>query len=404
MIFRHTFTALKYPNYRLWFYGQIVSLFGTWMQITAQSFLVFELTHSPAYLGYISFAFGAPSWLFMLYGGVIADRMSRRTLLIITQSCMMIPAFILALFTFSGWIQPWHLLIIAFAMGVTSAFDAPARHAFVFEMVGREDLTNAIALNSTLFNSSAAVGPALAGIVYVLLGPGWCFAINGISFIAIIVALLMMNIKAQPLPVQKTSTYSSLKEGIRYVVSDPLMLPLICTVAVTTLFGFSFSTLMPAWAVNVLDGDAATNGFLQGARGAGSVLSALLIASLGRFRFKGKLLTTGTFVFPLMLLSFALARWIPLSLLIMVCLGAALLLILNLGNALIQTLVSDELRGRVMSIYSLTHFGFMPIGGLLAGGVAEYIGEPVTVALGSFICLTCSVMIFIFVPNIHKLE
>ena len=195
---RKTFTALKYPNYKLWFWGQMTSLFGTWMQITALSYLTFELTHSPAYLGYVGFANGIPTWLFMLYAGVVADRMSRRRLMIITQTAMMILAFILAALSFLGHIQPWHIVLLAFGLGVANAFDAPARQAFVVELVEREDLGNAIALNSTMFNLGAAIGPAIAGVVYAALGPGWCFTINGASFIAVISALLMMRLKPKP--------------------------------------------------------------------------------------------------------------------------------------------------------------------------------------------------------------
>lgn len=403
MNLRHTFAALKYPNYRLWFGGQLISLFGTWMQMTAQSFLVFELTQSPAYLGYVMFAFGVPAWLFMLYGGVIADRMPRRTLLIITQIVMMMLAFSLATLTFLDLIQPWHIVVLAVGLGLANAFDAPARQAFILEMVEREDLTNAIALNSTLFNSSAAVGPAVAGVVYMTLGPAWCFIFNGISFVAVIYALLLMNVKPQAGAVQRTSALSSIKEGLRYVVSDHVILALMSLVTVTTLFGFSFSTLMPAWAVTVLGGDAATNGLLQSSRGAGALLSALMLASLGRYKFKGRLLTFGTIVFPAMLLIFALVRRLPLALLMLFCAGLALLLIMNLSNAMLQALVPDHLRGRVMSIYSLAHFGFMPLGGLLAGIMAEYVGEPATVILSALICLGCSLAVRIYAPKVHRL-
>jgi MFS family permease len=184
-----TFAALKHSNYRLWFQGQLVSLFGTWMQTTAQGFLVFELTHSPEYLGYVGFAAGIPTWLFTLYGGVIADRVPRRTLLTVTQTSMMVLAFILAGLVFSHLVQPWHILALAFLLGVANSFDAPARQAFVGEMVAREDLTNAIALNATMFHMATAVGPAVAGFTYALFGPGWCFTLNGLSFIAVIAAL-----------------------------------------------------------------------------------------------------------------------------------------------------------------------------------------------------------------------
>src|SRR5271157_4058592 len=185
---RRTFMALKYPNYRLWFRGQMVSLFGTWMQTTAQGFLVYELTHSPRYLGYVGFAAGAPTWLLTLYGGVVADRIPRRMLLIITQSCMMVLAFILAALWFLHVVQPWHIMVLAFLLGVANSFDAPARQAFVSELVPREDLTNAIALNATMFNTATAVGPAVAGATYALFGAGWCFTINGLSFIAVLTA------------------------------------------------------------------------------------------------------------------------------------------------------------------------------------------------------------------------
>ena len=374
------------------------------MQITAQSFLVFELTRSPAYLGYVSFAFGLPSWIFMLYGGVIADRLPRRTLLIIAQFCMMIMAFVLAAVTFAGIVQPWHIVVFVLGLGLANAFDAPARQAFVIELVDREDISNAVALNSTLFNMSSVVGPAVAGVVYMVLGPAWCFMVNGLSFIAVIIALLLMKVKPNHTSHKQTSALSSLKEGVRYVFREPVILTLMCLVAVTAMFGFAYTTLIPAWAVTILDGDATTNGLLHSARGVGAVLSALLIASLGRFTFKGKLLTLGTFLLPILLVVFAMVRWIPLSLLIMLCLGVALLLIINLANILLQTLVSDNLRGRVMSIYSLTHFGFMPIGGLFAGLIAEYAGEPATVIIFGLLCFISAVILWFYTPMLRRVE
>ena len=195
--FKQTFRALVYPNYRLWFIGQVISLFGTWMQSTAQGFLVYELTHSPAYLGYVAFAAGVPTWLFTLLGGVVSDRIARRTLLIITQNCMMVLAFILAGLTFLGLVQPWHIIVLAFLLGVANAFDSPARLALAPELVDRKDLTNAIALNATMFNIATIVGPATAGLVYAAFGPGWCFFLNGLSFVAVIIALLLMKLPVQ---------------------------------------------------------------------------------------------------------------------------------------------------------------------------------------------------------------
>jgi len=401
---QQTFAALRYRNYRLWFVGQLVSLVGTWMQSTAQGYLVFQLTNSPAYLGYVGFAAGIPSWIFMLYAGVIADRMSRRTLLVITQTTMMILAFILAALTFMQLVQPWHIVVLAFALGVANAFDAPARQAFVLELVEREDMTNAIALNSTMFNSATVVGPAVAGLTYAVLGPAWCFTLNGLSFIAVIVALLMMKIKPLITEARATSAMEDLKEGLRYVVSHSIIRTVIGVVAVTSLLGMAYATLIPAWAVTVLGGDATTNGLLQSARGLGALLGALMIAALGRFRFKGKLLTLGTFVFPALLLVFAVVRGVPLALLALVGVGWGFMILFNMANTVIQTQVSDELRGRVMGIYTLTFFGLMPVGALLAGAVADWLSEPTTVIISAFVTLGFAVLIWLRVPQLRALE
>jgi MFS family permease len=401
---RQAFTSLKYRNYRLWFIGQLASLVGTWMQTTAQGFLVFQLTHSPAYLGYVGFAAGIPSWLFTLYGGVISDRMSRRNLLVITQTAMMILAFILAALTFANTVQPWHIVVLASLLGIANAFDAPARQSFVLELVERQDLTNAIALNSAMFNLATSVGPAVAGVTYALLGPAWCFTINGISFMAVIVALLMMDIKPLPARARATSVLEDLKEGLGYVAVHPRIRALILLASVTSLFGVGCFTLFPAWAVTILHGDSTTNGFLQSARGVGAVLGALMLASLGGFRFKGKLLTLGTFVFPVLLLAFAAVRWIPLSLLVLVGVGWGFVIMLNTANALVQTVVSDELRGRVMGIYTLGFLGMMPVGALLAGGVAEVTSEPAAVALGALIMFGFAVWLWLRMPRLRALE
>ena len=243
-----TFAALRYPNYRLWFQGQVVSLLGTWMQTTAQGYLIYELTHSPAYLGYVGFAAGVPTWILTLYGGVVADRVSRRALMVTTQSAMMVFAFILAALTFLHIVQPWHVLVLSFLLGVANSFDAPARQAFVGEMVDREDLTNAIALNATMFHMATAIGPAVAGITYALFGPGWCFTINGISFIAVIVALKMMKLKAHVRPAMAGSVFSEFKVGILYVVRHDVVRVVIGIIAVNSMFTLSLNTLVPAWS------------------------------------------------------------------------------------------------------------------------------------------------------------
>ena len=399
-----TFAAFQYRNYRLWFIGQLVSLVGTWMQATAQGYLVFQLTNSPVYLGYVGFAAGVPSWLFMLYGGVIADRIPRRRLMLITQSFMMLLAFILAALTFSNLVQPWHIILLALGLGVANAFDAPARQSFVFEMVEREDLANAIALNSSMFNLATVVGPAIGGIVYALVGPAWCFTLNGLSFLGVIVALLLMRLKPFVAPNRTTAAIDDLKEGLRYIQANPAIRTLIGVAAVISLFGLAYMTLLPAWAVTVLGGNETTNGWLQSARGLGALSGALMIASLGRISYKGKLLTTGMFVFPGMLLFFALARWLPLSMLALIGAGWGFMVLFNMANTLIQTLVSDELRSRVVSVYTLSFFGLMPLGALLAGGVAEVIGEPLTIMLSALISLGFAMFLWLKVPQLRRLE
>lgn len=401
---KQTFVAFQYRNYRLWFIGQLVSLVGTWMQATAQAYLVFQLTHSPLYLGYVGFAAGVPSWMFMLYGGVIADRIPRRKLMLITQSFMMLLAFVLAGFSFSNLVQPWHIILLALALGVANAFDAPARQAFIFEMVEREDLTNAIALNSSMFNLATVAGPAIGGIVYALVGPAWCFTLNGLSFLAVIAALMLMRLKPFVAPNRATAALDDLKEGLRYIRANPAIRTLIGAAAVISLFGLAYMTLIPAWAVTVLGGDETTNGWLQSARGLGALSGALMIASLGRITYKGKLLAIGMFVFPSLLLLFAAARWLPLSLLALVGVGWGFMILFNMANTLIQTLVSDELRGRVVSVYTLNFFGLMPLGALLAGGVAEVIGEPLTIILSALISLGFAIFLWVRVPALRRLE
>ncbi|MFN8474273.1 MAG: MFS transporter [Anaerolineae bacterium] len=398
-----TFEALKYPNYRLWFMGQLVSLVGTWMQTTAQGFLIFQLTHSTAYLGYVGFAAGIPSWVFMLYGGVVADRVSRRNLLIITQTSMMILAFIQAGLTFLNIIQPWQIIVLAFMLGIANAFDAPARQAFVLELVDRRALTNAIALNSGMFNAATVVGPAVAGLTYAAFGAAWCFTINGLSFIAVIVALALMHIKNVARAPRTGRTLDQLKEGLNYTLSHPMIRTLIAVAGVGALFGGAYATLLPAWAVDVLGGDAMTNGLLQSARGVGSLIGALMIASMGPYLQRGKLLTFGTFVYPVLLIFFALVQWLPLSLVVLAGVGWGAMVVFNMANTLVQTQVSDVLRGRVMGVYTLTFFGGMPLGALWAGALANYIGAPWTIIISGVISLAFAFVFWIFVPRLRAL-
>lgn len=402
MSWKQAFTALKYPNYRLWFWSQMFSMFGTWMESTALGFLVYDLTKSPAYLGLVGFAAGVPTWLFMLYAGVIADRMPRRKLLIITQTAMMLLAFATAGLTFLHLIRPWHILVMAFFLGAANAFEAPARQSFILEMVDREDMTNAIALNSAMFNTAMAVGPAAGGLIYGFLGPAWCFAINGVTFVAVIVALRRMRLAPFAPPARRASALADLREGLKYVSAHPLIRTIIGLIGVLSVFGVSFVTLFPAWAVHVLHGDARTNGFLQSARGLGALVAALLIASLGRFHFRGQLLTLGTFALPATVALFALARRTPLALVLAFGSGLALILIFNLANALVQTHSPDPLRGRIMGIYTLTFFGLMPLGALGMGLAAERIGQTASVLIGAGVTLGAAAALAVFMPHLRR--
>lgn len=402
MRWQETFAALNHYNYRLWFAGQIVSLVGTWMQSTAQGYLIYQITGSPAYLGLVGFVGGAPSLLFTLFGGVIADRLPRRTLLVITQTAMMILAFILAALTFTNIVLPWHIIVLAFLLGVANAFDAPARTSFVLELVSRENMTNAIALNSTMFNIATVVGPSVAGLTYAAIGPAWCFTLNGLSFIAVIVALLLMQIKLDVQPSRRATALAELGEGIRYVLSNRMILSLIGSVGIVSIFGIGMMNLLPAWAKDVLHGDVRTNGWLVSARGFGSLISALMLAYWGSRKVRGRLWTVGTFIMPVMLFVFAWIRLLPLSLVTLLGVGWGFMMVTNNSQAIVQSLVSDHLRGRVMGVYTLVFFGSMPLGSLLAGTVAERIGEPLTMMIGAALLMILAIAAWVFLPGIRR--
>ncbi|HWQ46622.1 MAG TPA: MFS transporter [Longilinea sp.] len=401
---KNTFSALQYPNYRLWFGGQLVSLVGSWMQSTAQGYLVYELTGSEAYLGIVTFASGLPTIIFSLYGGVIADRLPRRLLLIITQGSMMVLALMLAALNFLHVIQPWHIVVMAFLLGIANAFDAPARLTLPSVLVDKKDLTNAIALNSGMFNLALIVGPSVAGITYAALGPAWCFTINGLSFVAVIVALLLMKLAPQIAPVHRGNALSDIGEGLRFSFSHPIIPMLLINIAAVSIFGFGMVTLLPAWSDTVLHGDVKTYGALLSARGIGSLIGSLTVAALGGHNVRGKLITIGGFVMPIALALFAFTRNINISLLLIMALGWALIAIVNSINATIQTAAPDAIRGRVMSIYSLVFMGSTPIGGLMAGAFAEWIGAPLTAIISAGILFSVSLFYFFFRPVIWRLE
>lgn len=372
-LFSSTFAAFRYRNYRLWFFGQLVSLVGSWMQNAAQGYLVYTLTQSPAYLGYVAFASGAPSWLFLLYGGVIADRVPRRTLMMVTQAAMMALAFILAGLVFAEIVRPWHILVLSILTGTAKAFEMPARQSLVADLVEREDLTNAIALNVTMINSGMIAGPAIAGIVYTLAGPAWCFTINGLSFVAILVALALMNLRTAP-PVQRPPALHAIAEGIRYAGRHSLVRSLTLSAFVYNIYDYAMIIFIPAFAVKLLDGSAATNGLLLTANAAGAVMGGLLLAASAARLGRGKIWTASACITPLMIAAFAFSRSVPLSVLLQGVIGVTSITVLNNSNAMIQSAVPDELRGRVMSLYMLMMMTGGPLGSLLLGIAADRAG------------------------------
>lgn len=405
---RDTFAAMRYRNYRIWFAGQLISLFGTWMQATAQGYLAYQLTKSAAFLGYVAFANGLPVWLFMLYAGSVADHVPRKTLMLYTQSAMMVLAFVLAWLTFTGTVRPWHILVLAFLLGIANTFDSPARLALVEQLVDdRRHLPNAVALNGSMFNMATALGPAAAGAVYTLLGAGWCFTINGLSFVAVITALLFMRLRPVVLCPRDQSPMAGIAEGLKYVWRHQNIRSLIMLIGVTSLLGLSFVALIPAWAVKVLHGTSTTgatiNGLLQSARGVGALMAALTIATVSHLKVKGRVATFGTFAYPIALLAFAAVRSTPVAMLLMALIGFSGILVINLCNVLIQSQVEDSLRGRVSAVYSLVFFGMMPIGSLLIGWLAQWAGEPMAVAINACVALLGAALIWMFVPRLRAM-
>lgn len=397
-----TFSALRYRNFRLWFSGQMVSLIGTWMQATAQGYLLFELTESPMMLGIAGFASGIPIWLFSLYSGLLSDRFSRKKVILFAQTSMMVLGFILAVLTFTDTVQPWHIIVLAFLLGTANAFDAPARQSFVVDMVPKEELTNAIALNSSVFNLGTIVGPSAAGLIYAWLGPAWCFTINGISFLGVIGALLLMNVPPRLVTAQRKSPFTDLQEGLRFAAGHVEIRFLLINLAAVAIFSFSLMTLMPDWANTVLGGDVTTNGLLLSARGAGSLAAALMIANLGSRVVRGKIWTAGSLVMPFAIFLLGSLRVLPISMVTLVILGWSLMSVVNITNALIQTHVPDHLRGRVMSIYILVFQGSYPLGALLVGWLAGMFGSPFTIILCGVIILFVIVTINLMHPAIRK--
>jgi MFS family permease len=390
------FRALGHRNYRLFFSGQIISLIGTWMQSIAQAWLVYRLTKSALLLGLVGFAGQIPVFLFAPVGGLFADRYSRYRTVIATQTASMLLAFVLAALTLSGHIrnehQVWEVLLLASLLGVVNAFDIPARQAFIIEMVGPEDLINAIALNSAMFNGARILGPAIAGITVAAIGEGWCFFSNGVSYIAVIVCLLLMHVTPRPRSRQRASGLASILEGFRFVRHTGPILALLLLLGTVSLTGMPYAVLMPVFADKILHSDARGLGLLMGSTGVGALMATLVMAARREVRGLGRWILYASAGFGTSLILFSFSRSLPLSIVLLLPAGFCMLIQMASSNTLIQTMVPDALRGRVMSVYSMMFMGMAPFGALLAGAIAHRIGAPLTVAIGGAVCIAGSVV------------
>lgn len=398
-----TFSSLSHPNYRLWFAGQLISLIGTWMQNIAVPWLVYHLTGSPFFLGLASFTSAVPVLTLTLWAGVLADRMHRKGLLIITQTVMMLLAFLLAAAFYSGKLEWWHLLFFSVAWGMAQAFDAPARQAMVADLVPRAQMMNAIALNSALFNGARVIGPALAGITLAAAGPGWCFIINGISFLAVILGLAKMKLPREHAHKKTGPAIREIREGLSYIWKHESIRMLILLLAVTNVFAVGYTSLLPAFAKNVLGSPEVGLGLMSTAVGVGALLGALLLAALGNFQRKGLLLTAGNLLFPAFVIAFSYSHTMWISLVLLTGSGFGFMVQNATVNTLIQSRVEDRLRGRVMSVYTIVFQGFFPIGALFAGTIAQHTDLQSGSAVGAIIALGFGLVLLWRVPKIRNL-
>ncbi|MDP3910793.1 MAG: MFS transporter [Gemmatimonadales bacterium] len=379
---RYGFGAFAHRNFRLFLFGQTVSLTGTWMQSIAQGWLVLQLTNSPFYVGLVSALGSLGVLLFTLYAGVIADRTDKRRTVIITQTLQMLQAFALAALVWSGHVTTGSVMALAAFLGVVSAFDIPTRQAFIFEMVGKEDLMNAIALNTSIFNLTRVLGPVLAGFLIGAQGVAVCFFLNGVSYLAVIGSLLAMRLPPWTPTVAVGSAWEGFREVVAYLRSDRRASTLVVLTAIISIFGFPYLVLMPVFARDVLRVGAAGYGLLSAAVGIGAVAGALTVAVFSARIRKGRTLVGAGMLFGTLLAVFALSRSFAVALGVLVLVGAAMIVNNALTNTLLQTHVPDHLRGRVMGFYSFMFVGMAPLGAFQAGVVAERFGAPVAVGLG----------------------
>ncbi len=400
------FSALSHRNFRLFFFGQLVSLVGSWMQSTALQWLVYNLTGSQTSLGLVTFANFLPVLLFSLFMGVLIDRFPRRRLLLFTQTWFMVLAVLLAALTWAGVIRFWHILVLSLLLGFGNALDMPGRQAFVVEMVDddKDDLLNAISLNSTLFNLARIIGPGIGGVVVAALGEAPAFAINALTFLAIIVSLLLMHLPPPALEARAEAPLRNLKQGLAYLLRQHTILGLVTMVALFSMAGFGALTLLPVFAKDILHTGAQGFGNLMAAQGVGALAGALSLIFLGERWHKGRaLLANRLFIGPA-LMSLALSRSPSVSMALMVVLGYTFTTQLVLTNTLIQTLVPDALRGRVMSAYTWALGGFYPVGSLAIGALGDHIGAPATAFLAGAVCAGLIALNLAAFPKMQRLR
>ena len=371
------------------------------MQSVAESWLVYRLTGSAALLGVAGFASQIPVLFLATVGGAAADRFNRHRILVITQTTSMVLPLILAALVFTGRVQVWHVFVLAATLGVVNAFDVPARQAFVIEMVGKDDLVNAIALNSSIVNAARAIGPAVAGVLVAAVGEGWCFLLNGLSYVAVITGLLLMKLPQRLKSDHPKPSLADLTHGFRYVRNTMPVRDLLLMVGLVSFAGFPYSTLMPIFADNILHGGARGLGFLMACAGVGSLAGALTLATRSTIRGLGRIVAASAVVFGVALMGFASSRLFWLSAPLLFFVGMSMITQAASTNTLIQSMVPDAMRGRVMAIYAMMFMGMSPIGALVEGWIAERIGAPYTVTIGGAVCVAGAIVFNIRLPKLR---
>ena len=401
---RQVFRSLRHRNYRLFFMGQGLSLIGTWMQMTAVAWLVWRLSHSALLLGVVGFASRIPTFVMAPFAGVLVDRVDRHRLVIVTQVLSMVQALMLAGLMYSGHLAIWHIVVLSLMLGFINALDVPARQSFLVQMLDRrEDLTNAIALNSSMVNGARLIGPSIAGLLIAGAGEGLCFLLNGLSYIAVIASLLMMRVQPNARVGRQTAPLENLREGFRYAFGFAPIRDLLLLLALVSLTGASYTQLLPIFAEQILHGDARTQGFLISAAGGGALAGALYLAGRRDVRGLGRVIAWAPAVFGAGLIALGLSPWLWLTLMVMPVVGLGLMVQMASTNTVLQTIVDDDKRGRVMGFYSMAFMGMVPLGSLVAGFLAHVIGAPLTVILGGTCCIAGSIGFARQLPTLRKL-